>query len=66
MEIDRRNLNMPTDSKIITIKVPANALVGSVTLIYDGVHGLSLKTRTFDFQPHGNDEIDFTDKDGDE
>ena len=57
---------MPTDSKIITIKVPANALVGSVTLIYGGVYGLNLKTRTFDFQPHGNDEIDFTDKDGDE
>ena len=57
---------MPTDSKIITIKVPANALAGSVTIVYGGVYGLSLKTRTFDFQPRGNDEIDFTDKDGDE
>jgi hypothetical protein len=27
---------------------------------------ISAKTRTFDFQPRGNDEIDLTDKDGDE
>lgn len=57
---------MPTDTKKIIIKVPADSLVGSVTLVYGGAHGLNLKTRTFDFQPHGNDEIDFTDKEDEE
>ena len=56
----------PKDAKVITIKVPCDALAGSITLISGSAFSINLKTRTFDFQPHGNDEIDFTDKEDEE